>query len=85
MLSNRPLIVAPEATVATRLTSPDSEDVFVTLDGQTGFSLELGDQFIVTRADQRLNLVTAPGRTYFEVLRSKLKWGERYQSERPPC
>jgi len=39
-LSNRPLIVPPEVTIETTLISTDSDDVFLTLDGQTGFSIQ---------------------------------------------
>ena len=79
-LSNRPLIVPPEVTIETTLTSIDSDDVFLTLDGQTGFSLQPLDKITITRADHDIKLVTSPSKTYFEVLRNKLKWGERYQN-----
>ncbi|HDS15320.1 MAG TPA: NAD(+)/NADH kinase [Proteobacteria bacterium] len=79
-LSNRPLIVAPNVTIETTLTSIDSDDVFVTLDGQTGFPLRSLDRITITRAEHNIKLVTSPSKTYFEVLRNKLKWGERYQN-----
>jgi NAD+ kinase len=59
------------------LIESDSEDVFVTYDGQTGYELGQGDVVRVQRAKQTLRLVKAPARSYFEVLREKLKWGER--------
>jgi NAD+ kinase len=38
----------------------------------------LGNDVVkVTRSERTLQLVKAPGRDYFEVLRTKLKWGER--------
>ncbi|MBN2707322.1 MAG: NAD(+)/NADH kinase [Deltaproteobacteria bacterium] len=79
-LSNRPLIVAPDVTIETTLTSIDSDDVFVTLDGQTGFPLRSLDRITITRAEHEIKLITSPSKTYFEVLRNKLKWGERYQN-----
>lgn len=79
-LSNRPLIVPPEVTIETTLTSTDSDDVFLTLDGQAGFSLQPLDKITITRADHDIKLVTSPSKPYFEVLRNKLKWGERYQN-----
>ncbi len=78
-LSNRPLIVPPEVTIETTLTSADSDDVFLTLDGQAGFSLQPFDKVVISRSDHDIKLVTSPSKTYFEVLRNKLKWGERYQ------
>jgi NAD+ kinase len=51
-------------------------EVHVTLDGQPGFALAPGDRVAVTRSPRTLRLVRAPGRDYYEVLRTKLKWGE---------
>jgi NAD+ kinase len=50
--------------------------VFVTFDGQAGYELQTGDQVLVCRASQPLRLVRPSTRSYFEVLREKLKWGE---------
>ena len=79
-LSNRPLIVPPEVTIETTLISTDNDDVFLTLDGQTGFSLQPLDKIVISRSEHDIKLVTSPSKTYFEVLRNKLKWGERYQN-----
>jgi NAD+ kinase len=49
----------------------------VTLDGQTSFPLDRGDAVIVRRAPHPIRLVRPSTRSYFEVLRTKLKWGER--------
>jgi NAD+ kinase len=50
--------------------------VFLTLDGQTGVPLHASDRIRITRAAERLKLIHPPNKTYFEILRSKLKWGE---------
>jgi NAD+ kinase len=55
----------------------ERDEVFVTFDGQTGFQLEAGDEVVVRRAAQLLRLIKPSMRSYFEVLRTKLKWGER--------
>ena len=50
--------------------------MFVTFDGQAGFQLQAGDEITVRRADAAA--ADPPStRSYFEVLRTKLKWGER--------
>jgi NAD+ kinase len=49
----------------------------VTFDGQAGFQLQVGDDIEVSRADKPLRLIRPSTRSYFEVLRTKLKWGER--------
>jgi len=78
-LSNRPLLVPPEMTIITTLISNDSDDVFLTLDGQVGFAMQHLDEITISRAGHEIMFVTSPSKTYFEVLRSKLKWGERYK------
>jgi NAD+ kinase len=75
MVANRPLVVSDEARIGVRLHTADVE-VHVTLDGQWSVPLSPGDAVCVTRSPRTLRLVKAPGREYFEVLRSKLKWGE---------
>jgi NAD+ kinase len=77
-LTNRPVVIPASAVVEVQpLVESEGEDVFVTYDGQTGYALRQGDVVRVRRAEQTLRLVRAPARTYFEVLREKLKWGER--------
>ncbi|MBW1645933.1 MAG: NAD(+)/NADH kinase [Deltaproteobacteria bacterium] len=78
-LTNRPLLLPPDVTVETVLTS-EGGDVFLTLDGQVGFSLQQNDLVTITRATHDINikLIKSPTKDYFEVLRTKLKWGERY-------
>jgi NAD+ kinase len=51
--------------------------VFVTFDGQAGYQLQAGDELRVCRAERPLRLIRPSTRSYFEVLREKLKWGER--------
>jgi NAD+ kinase len=75
MLTNRPLVVGDDSQVAVRLHTPDVE-VHVTLDGQRAIPLASGDLVAVTRSARTLRLVKAPARDYFEILRTKLKWGE---------
>jgi NAD+ kinase len=77
-LSNRPVVI-PATTVVevTPLIEHEGEHVFVTYDGQSGYALTNSDVVKVQRAPVPLRLVKAPVRTYFEVLREKLKWGER--------
>ena len=75
-LTNRPLVVDADASITVTLKS-DKEDVYLTLDGQVGMELKAGDVIRVRRAEHRTRLVTSRSKDYFEVLRTKLKWGER--------
>jgi NAD+ kinase len=75
-LTNRPIVLSDLVTIAIRLMST-SEDVFLTLDGQVGCALKTDDVIEVVKADYKARLLIAGGTGYFDVLRKKLKWGER--------
>jgi NAD+ kinase len=53
------------------------DEVVFTLDGQATFPIHPGDEIAVCRAPRPLRLIRPSTRSYFEVLRTKLKWGER--------
>jgi len=76
MLTNRPIILPEDSVIKAILQSKD-ERVILTLDGQIGFPLEYGDVTQVKKSKLSVNLVKSSSRGYFEVLRTKLKWGER--------
>ena len=77
-LTNRPVVIPGDLDVAVHPHAPvDADDVFVTYDGQYGFPVHDGDVVQVRRAPTRLRIVASPERGYFELLREKLKWGER--------
>ena len=77
-LTNRPVVIPGNEVVEIRpQIDGTSDDIFVTYDGQTGYQLQEGDVVAVRRSERMLRLVKAPARSYFEVLREKLKWGER--------
>ena len=75
-LTNRPIIIPDNVRVQILLRSTNQE-VILTLDGQQGFPLEFEDTVEIRKADGRILLVKSPHRNYFELLREKLKWGER--------
>ena len=78
MLTNRPVIVPGASDVRVEpLMDGANEEVFVTFDGQSGHALQADDVIEIRRAERPLRLVRARKRTYFELLRQKLKWGER--------
>jgi NAD+ kinase len=73
-LSNRPIILPETVTVA--VTLEEAQDVYLTLDGQVGQAMEPGDRVEIRQAPYYLKLVKSPYRSHFEVLRTKLGWGE---------
>jgi NAD+ kinase len=76
-LTNRPLVIDDDSMVTIMVKSLDDEDVFLTLDGQVGLELKSGDVIHVSRSSHCARLVISERRDYFEILRTKLKWGER--------
>ena len=78
MLTNRPVVIPGSSDVCVQpMMDGSNDEVFVTFDGQTGHSLQPDDVVEVCRGERPLRLVRGPNRTYFDVLRQKLKWGER--------
>lgn len=76
MLTNRPIIVADESIIRIEVKFQE-EDVAFTADGQVGMPLRGGDVVEVRKSKSSTRLVKSPSKDYFEVLRAKLKWGER--------
>ena len=75
-LTNRPLIIPSDLPVRV-VSHMKDEDSFLTVDGQVGGALEPGDAVECTASKSEVLLVHPPDKTFFDVLRQKLKWGER--------
>jgi len=73
-LSNRPIVVPDDAEIELLLKT-DHEDVALTLDGQVGFPLKVGDRVAIQKSQTTFNLIQPSNRNYFDVLRDKLRWG----------
>ena len=77
-LTNRPIVISADREVRVKSAGTNAGDeVYVTVDGQTGFALGEGDELAITKAERPIRLIRATTRSYFEVLRQKLKWNER--------
>jgi NAD+ kinase len=75
-LTQRPIVLPERARVRVAVCSPD-EDVALTIDGQEGMKLATDDVVAVRPAKHRVHLVRSPTHSFFELLRTKLRWGER--------
>lgn len=76
MLTNRPVIV-PDTSAIRIIVQAEDDSAFLTIDGQIGEPLKKGDQIICRSSNYCLMLIRPPRMLFFDVLRQKLKWGER--------
>jgi NAD+ kinase len=74
-LTDRPVVVRDSSHIEVKLIG-NSESVFLTLDGQKGIPMQSEDCIRIARSPECLKLIQPPKKSYFEILRNKLKWGE---------
>jgi NAD+ kinase len=74
-LTHRPIII-PDTSMIEISMGHHSEEVLITFDGQVGFDLMDHDRVIVSKSEKKLRLIKSPNQDYFDILRTKLKWGE---------
>jgi NAD+ kinase len=74
-LTNRPLILPDTVTISVVL-DERSRDVYLTFDGQVGLTLQPQDIIEIKKGPGVIRLIKSPYKNYFEILRTKLRWGE---------
>lgn len=74
-LTHRPVVV-PETAAISIVVRSNGEAAFLTIDGQVGQPLKDGDQVVCRKASHEVKLLQMH-QSFFQVLREKLKWGER--------
>lgn len=75
-LSNRPIVLPDSAQIEVEVKTL-RESVYLTVDGQVGIAVRSEDAVHMRRASSVVELIQSPQKNYFEILRQKLKWGER--------
>ena len=75
-LSFRSLVV-PDTINLEMSFKTTQEPVFLTVDGQVGLPLHSEDKILVKKSASTIELVESANKNFFDVLRRKLKWGER--------
>lgn len=75
MLTNRPVIV-PDTSVI-QVVNHGEEGSYLTIDGQVGEPICRGDRVVCRASPKAIQLIRPPKMLFFDVLREKLKWGER--------
>ncbi len=74
-LTHRPLVVNDGAQIELHVET-GAEEAFLSIDGQVGMPLQQGDRVMCHKAGHTVKLMRVR-RTFFDVLRNKLKWGQR--------
>jgi len=76
LLTIRPMVVRGDARLSVRIEGiPDQ--TFLTVDGQEAIALKVGDELRCWRSSYSVKLLRTGATGFFDVLRAKLKWGER--------
>jgi len=75
-LTNRPILIRDKDTASLTLLSKEDE-VIVTVDGQVGHPIGYEDTVDISKSENSIAMIVPPGKSYYEILRTKLKWGER--------
>ena len=76
LLTIRPIVVPGESAIAVRVVGVPNE-TYLTVDGQEAVPMHVGDEVRCRRSEYRVRLLRLKPNGLFNVLRSKLKWGER--------
>jgi NAD+ kinase len=76
MLTNRPVLVPETSRIRVISRGPD-KSVYLTIDGQVGTPIRERDTLVCHSTQYALHLIRPPRQMFFDVLRQKLKWGER--------
>ena len=74
-LTTRPLVVPDRSTIQVSLITRERH-VHLNVDGRDSLRLEPGDTVTLTPSAHNLLLFGSPSMNYYEILRTKLRWGE---------
>jgi NAD+ kinase len=74
-LTHRALVVRDSSEIIIAV-SIDHEEAYLSIDGQVGMPLQSGDRVVCRKSEYKVKLLRI-SKTFFDVLRTKLKWGQR--------
>ena len=74
-LTHRPLVVRDTSEIEIVVKTGEDE-AYLSLDGQIGMPILDGDRVLCRKSQYQVKLLHTQG-TFFEVLRTKMKWGQR--------
>ena len=73
-LTNRPLIVPDTSEIRIQL-AQSAADIMLTFDGQVGLPIDESYTIVIRKAKTPVTMITLPDRGFFDVLKTKLRWG----------
>jgi NAD+ kinase len=74
-LTHRPLVV-PDTSKLIIVVNTGAEQAYLSVDGQIGMPMQDGDRVCCCKSEYQVKLLRVRG-TFFDILRAKLKWGQR--------
>jgi len=74
-LTHRPLVV-PDTSKIDIVVNTGHDEAYLSIDGQVGMPMYDGDRVACCKSEHQVKLLRIKG-TFFDVLRAKLKWGQR--------
>lgn len=76
-LSHRPIVLPSSANIEIKMINSPDNNAQVIIDGQINIEIEINTKIKISKNDNFMRLVHPKSYNYFEVVRSKLKWGEK--------
>ncbi len=73
-LTHRPIVLPSDSKISLGVPKYDGS-IALSIDGQEGMELEVGDKVMITRSPNSVIFVRSPSQSYFDILRQKLNWG----------
>jgi NAD+ kinase len=74
-LTHRPLVVRDSAEIEI-VVKTGTDEAYLSVDGQIGMPMLDGDHVCCRKSEYQVKLLHFKG-TFFDVLRTKMKWGQR--------
>jgi NAD+ kinase len=81
-LTTRPIVLPADACIWIEAQTKTDGELFVTADGEQVLSLRKKEMFEVRKADYTITLLQRAGHTFFDILKTKLHWGEDIRKSR---
>lgn len=76
-LSSRPIVIDANSVITMKISKSNDEALMVSCDGHVTLSVLPGDDVVIRKCEHQLKMIHPRSYNYYEVLRSKLRWGHK--------